>query len=308
MALLNPRAGGLAELERRRVSVEGVALCWLDDGDALERGARAIARMKPRCVVVVGGDGTLSRALTALARVRSPDGRPVLDEVPIALAPMGTMSTVARGLGVARAADPGAAIATARRLALGGHSERHVATIAIERDGVYDRVGLIVAGGLAPAFFELYDRAPDKGARAALRLTTRIVASALSGGPLAERVLSARRCTITVDGVVRSPSSMSLLVASTLRHVGLGFRPTYRASPERSRFHVVASSAPPVRLARAIPSMLLARGSSIFDTDALASRVEVELDSPHALIVDGDGLLGSRFVLTKGPRVRLIVP
>lgn len=305
VAFINPRAGGVARLRRRPSAVDGVEQRWLDEPTALDRAIASFRGRMPRCVVVVGGDGTLSQVLTSIERERAHSSATASLGPTIALVPMGTMGTVAKSLGARRTLDVEHAIAAARDAASDPTRTREIGTISVGVDGAAARVGFIVAAGLAPSFFEIYDRSSATGVREALRLTARITASALADGPLARRVLAARPCAVTVDGSPRATPSVSLLVASMVRDVGLGFSPTYRASPEQARFHVVVSSAAPARLARAIPSMLLARPSSVFDEDVMASTVELGFASPGALVVDGDTLVGQRFVLRRGPRIRL---
>src|ERR1019366_8602084 len=207
-----------------------------------------IASRGSYAVVLAGGDGSHMAGLSALARAYADaDARvPGVPGVPrgvlprIALAPGGTVCTVARNLGM-----KGGASAWAERVvrAACDGTARTVRrpTLRVRDDRGGDRIGFIFGAGLVVRFFDAYYAAPRQGRRAAARLVARIFAGSFTGGQLARGVLEPARCSLRVDGEVHAARAWSLVLASVVRDVGLHMLVPYRAGEELERFHLVAS-------------------------------------------------------------------
>lgn len=304
----NPRAGGgraaatWARLAARVPEARAVERLAPSTPDALREVVPRLAESD--LVVVVGGDGTLSAVLTALARVGAAG-------TPIALVPAGTMGTVLRGLGArADARALAAALAWARDPDPTCLVEAPTVAVHADADGA-PRVGFLVALGLVSAFFARYDAAGG-GAPVAAGLAARAVGSAVVGGAFARALFAPTRATVRVDGRALPLEALTLFVAGTLAHVGLGLRPLPRAreaSPREGTFAVAASDAPARRLAAAAPSVLLARGLGGAvgrGAEGLARAVELELPMATPFVLDGDLHAARRLVVRAGPAARLL--
>jgi diacylglycerol kinase family enzyme len=112
----------------------------------LDEAARSIASDGTACVVLAGGDGSYMAGVTALVRAFGEAAVP-----PIALAPGGTVGTVARNWVEDRSAR---AVVTAAASA--GALERATLrpTLRVTDDAGGDRVGFIFGAGLVARFFD----------------------------------------------------------------------------------------------------------------------------------------------------------
>jgi len=283
--------------------------------DDLERVARAIASRGSDAVVLAGGDGSHMAGLSALARAYADaDARvPGVPGVPrgvlprIALAPGGTVCTVARNLGM-----KGGASAWAERVvrAACDGTARTVRrpTLRARDDRGGDRIGFIFGAGLVVRFFDAYYAAPRQGRRAAARLVARIFAGSFTGGQLARGVLEPARCSLRVDGEMHAARAWSLVLASVVRDVGLHMLVPYRAGEELERFHLVASGLSARALAKQLPRALIGRPlDGEPRVDSLAQSLAVEFEGADgAYVLDGDAFRARAVTVEAGPVLSLV--
>jgi hypothetical protein len=279
--------------------------------DCRARGARV--------VVLCGGDGTYGAGATALVDAFAPAAPPL-----IALAPGGTVGTIARALAPSPGGDLGSAISRIVHGAVSGaHAVAEVPTLSVtSRSHAADRrrIGFVFGTGLVASFFELYDPSaidrPDGpssggGIPAAAKIVARVFAESFVGGPLARRILEPMPCAVEIDGARLPWPASSLVVASVLRDLGLGMRVTHRGSEDPERPHVVVSGLPPRSLGPRLPRVL--RGVPIGDPgephfDGLAARVVVDFGEARGrYVIDGDLDAAEAVVVEAGPRLRLAV-
>jgi diacylglycerol kinase (ATP) len=306
----------LDALRARRAGVRVVETHSMADLDA---ATDELAREVPDAIVLAGGDGSYMAGVTALVRSFAAAGRGEDALPPIALAPGGTVSTVARnwgfkGGGLFSGGEDKAARYTMRLLdaALRGRATITARPTLRTTDDRASRVGFIVGAGLVSRFFEVYDEEGERGYRGAASIVARIFAGSFTGGLLAARVLTPVPCTITVDGVAAPFDRTSLVCASVVRDLGIGMHLLHRAGEAHDRFHVVATSLGPSRLGPQLPLVLAGRpllGAGNVDT--LARSVElrfggVEDDGDGAYVLDGELLRAERVVVTAGPVLRIV--
>jgi diacylglycerol kinase (ATP) len=305
--LVNLRARRIARGERvlavlRAAAADGCILHETHDLAQLEERARAIAEAKARAIVLAGGDGAYMAGLTALRRAYG-----AVELPPIALAPGGTVSTVARNFGLrgdaarftervlraARAPDP---------------PTRNAQTLRVTDDAGGDRTGFIFGAGLVARFFGLYEADGSRGYFGAARIVARIFASSFIAGATSRRVLTPARARIAIDGATQPASAYSLIAAATVKDLGLSMRLTYRASEDPDRVHVVASPLGPRALGPQMPLVLMGkrlRGEG--HVDALARHATVELmEERGAYVLDGDVFHAQRIELRAGRAIRLV--
>jgi diacylglycerol kinase family enzyme len=271
----------------------------------LEDVARAIASRQTDAVVLAGGDGSHMGGVSALARAYAAAGAGALP--PIALAPGGTVCTVAHNLGMRGSARAWAARVLSAACS-GAPRLREHPTLRVCDDAGGDRVGFIFGTGLVARFFDEYYGGGAQGLLPAAGIAARVFAGSLVGRPLAKRVLAPAACTVDVDGQRQEARAWSLVLASVVRDVGLHVRATYRAGEERDRFHVVASGLSPRGLALEVPRVLSGRalrGSP--HVDALARSLRVEFDEASSYVLDGDVVRAREACVEPGPVVRLVV-
>jgi diacylglycerol kinase family enzyme len=285
----------------------------------LDAAAEELARDVPDAIVLAGGDGSYMAGVSALVRAFAEAGRGEDALPPLALAPGGTASTVARnwgfrGGGLFSRSDDKAARYASRLLAAiasGRATMTERPTLRVEDDRA-TRVGFIVGAGLVARFFEVYDGEGARGYRGALGIVARVFAGSLTGGTLADRVLTPVPCEIEVDGARAPLDGASLMCASVVRDLGLGIHLLYRAGEERARFHVVATSLGPAKLGPQLP--LVMAGKPLLgakNVDALAHVLEVRFrgddgESEGAYVLDGELLRTKSVRVTAGPVLKIL--
>ncbi len=281
---------------------EGALLHVTSTLDDLERAARTIASRGTDAVVVAGGDGSQMAALSALAR-HWPPGDPL---PPVALAPGGTMNTVARNLG-ASAASPEAAARLVASVCSGSARSTPTATLAVTDDRAGSRVGFIFGSALVARFFDLYYRGAT-GPLGAARIAARVFAGSFTGSPTARFVLDPQPARVRVDGAEHPAERWSLILASVVADLGLHMRATYRGCERRDRFHVVASGLSPRALGAQMHRVLAGQPlQGEPRIDALAEELEVRFDDPDAAyILDGDVIPATRVTVARGPTVSVL--
>lgn len=266
----------------------------------LDSVARDIATQGARAVVLAGGDGAYMAGVTALERAFG-------DALPsIALAPGGTVSTVARNWGF-RGAMATYAGSLVRAVADGSACATRVPTLRVRDASGAGRVGFIFGAGLVASFFEAYYAGNTLGTAAAARIVARIFAGALVGLGSARRILTPVAATVAVNGAACPPRAWSLITASVVEDLGLHMRLNYRAGEDPNRFHVVASPLGSRALGAQLPLVLAGRRLVGRDhVDALARTLDVGFPNEGAYVLDGELLRSSRVTIVGGPQLSLL--
>jgi diacylglycerol kinase family enzyme len=292
----------LREALARAAAGGGARLHETHNLDELERVAREVAALGTDAVVLAGGDGSHMGGLSALTRAFG-GALP-----PVALAPGGTVCTVARNLGMRGGARSWADRVVRAACTGSGRLEEH-ATLRVTDDTGGDRVGFIFGAGLVARFFAEYYGGKTQGLLPAARIAARVFAGSLVGSAFARRVLAPAACRLEVNGEVQGAGAWSLVLASVVPDVGLHIRATYRARERRGAFHAVASGLPPRGLAFEVPRVLTGRPMHGEPrVDAIATSLRVVFDELAAYVLDGDLNRARDVRIEPGPTLRLIVP
>jgi len=283
----------------------------------LDEAARTIAEEtkgnEPPTVVLCGGDGSHMEGVSALARAFESRELPR-----IALAPGGTVNTVARNWGMR-----GNALDYSRRLL--DSIERNTSTItrrptlrveATPRDrdtarGEKNvRLSFIFGAGLVAKFFRIYESRGASGTTEAAKIVARVFAGSFVGSKFARSVLDPVRCAIEVNHRPAAIDRISLLCASVVGDLGLGMRLLYRAEEEMNRFHVVATPLSAPRLGPQMPLVLLGKPLLGPKVDELASSLHLRFESGEgAYVLDGDLFQDADEVtVTSGPALDIVTP
>jgi diacylglycerol kinase family enzyme len=278
----------LASAERTaltsRVDEIGPALATL-----LDRGVDALA--------LVGGDGTFPHTLTRLLDGRDPAALP-------AILPTrgGTVNTIAHSLGARGKPDESLA-----RLLGGELHERARAPVFVAADGAAPVYGFLFVNGVGVRFLELY-YAGATGPAGAFAVVARLSGSALVSGPLARRTFAPFDAELEVDGVRVAQRHFTVIAASGVRHIGLGFAPFHSAGSDPERIHLATTGASAARLVRDLPALragALARSLAHFS----CRRAALRLDSPLAWSLDAELFPPAReLAIGAGPALRILGP
>lgn len=292
------RTGRVEEL-RRIVGDDGEVVETFEIGE-LDEVARRFREAGVDLVAVCGGDGTLSRVLTATRRAL-PDG-PLPAWMPLRA---GTINVVADSVRCRRG-SPESVLATvvAKRRVGEPLVTTERGTIAVDDDVL----GFLFGLGLVVDFLRLYYDDRDPGPRSAAVLLARLAASAVLGTSLARDALPRLRATVDCDGERLPFAEYSVVLGMAIEHLPLGFRPGYLADRTPGRFHVLAGPVSPARIAWALPRLRL--GLPLRDAglhDAAARELRIEFGRPTHYMVDAE-ILGpvERMRVAAGPRVRFV--
>ena len=286
----------LAALRRPRAGIQVTESRSLVDLDAI---AARLAADPPDAVVIAGGDGSYMAGLSALARVGPLPA--------VALAPGGTVSTVARNWGL-RGNHAAYATRLLDAIAAGTATTTARSTLRVD-DGSTVRTGFIVGSGLVARFFDEYLRAGAGGTVTAARIVARIFAGSFVGGRLARTVLTPMPCTLTTDDGPAPFDRVSLVCASVVRDLGLGMRLLYRAGEQTGRFHAVATPLGPALLGPQMPLVLAGKSLRGPRIDTLTAKLSLSFPTgTGAYVLDGELFHADRVTVTAGPSITVLAP
>ena len=222
----------------------------------------------------------------------------------IAILRGGTVNTVAHNVGVKGKPDQilERVVASYRR----GEEIPHSDLDLLEVNGMY---GFLFGACMPGRYFEAYYGGPTTGAGWASVLAVRTVASAAVRGQFAKWMFNPIPAEVIVDGQKLEPHEFTLIVAATVKNVGIGVKVPYLAGTVPGRFHLIASSLPMLKLigqaARVFAGRPL-RGQP--HTDTLAKKTEIRFQETQTYTLDGDLFRAERIQLAAGPRVSILRP
>ena len=302
--IVNPRAAGNRArpgLAARLASVVGA------DGEVLETADlqaldAALARLKDRgidALAVCGGDGTLCHTISRAVAVWGGEGLP-----PLVALRGGTINNVARSIG--GPARPEAMLGKVLSAHRAGRPFAMAERPLLRVNGAIH--GSIVGAGLITHFLEAYYEGPNPGPASAALLLLRCGLSWIVGGPTIRRIVPTVAGRAECDGEELPFDRFTLVLASSVRHIGLGVQPFYLSGLKKGCFHLLAGRPTAGQLLRRLPRFRRGFPAGL-DTlyDNLARRVRVEFAEPQSFTVDGELFPASRVLeVEAGPTVRFV--
>jgi len=303
--VVNPHAGGN---RRRNGRSERLQRIVGDAGivsepaslDELTEVAAELYRREVRLLAVCGGDGSFFRTLSAVCAVYGRHPLPLF--LPLR---GGSMNTIAKGLACRRATPEEALRAVAETLARGGELDV-IERALIRVNGRY--VGFMSGAGTVVGFLQAYYEGSRKGPLGAAQLVGRLAWAAALRTELVARVFRWVRARVRCDGEPLPFEEFSILYASNVAEIGVGFRPTYRAGERDDAFHFLGGPLGARDCLRRLGHFYRGVPSGLANLhDALARQVEIEFEEPQPYMVDGDILDPERRLrLEAGPVLRIV--
>ncbi len=303
--VVNPNAGSnrrRTDRARRFEDIVGDAgiVRVTPDLAAMDAVAAELAARRVDIVAVCGGDGSQFRALSALRKAWPGDDLPLF--LPLRA---GTMNYIARSIGCMRGGPE-------HVLAHVVHDYRHGRTHEVTTRHllvVNDvHAGFVVGCGVVVNYLQLYYSEPRPGPVTASRLLAKLVASAMAGTSLVRGVFRRVEADVDCDDERVPFRTFTVVLAGTITHVALGFKPMYLAARKRSHFHLLAGPIGPLRLARKI--VRFHRGFPLEEPDFydnLARTVTIRFATPTGFMMDGDVLDPvDTLTITTGPSLSMI--
>lgn len=270
------------------------------DLDSIATVATELAERRVDIVAVCGGDGSQFRTLSALRKVWPDETLPLF--LPLRA---GTMNYIARSIGCMRG-GPAHVLAHVVRDYRHGRTHDVVTRHLLLVNG--EHAGFVVGCGVVVNYLRLYYSEPRQGPVTAIRLLVRLVASATAGTSLVRGVFRRVEADVDCDDERVPFRTFTVMLAGTITHVALGFKPMYLAARKRRHFHFLAGPIGPLRLARKI--VRFHRGFPLEEPDFydnLARVVTIRFATPTGFMMDGDVLdPADTLTITTGPLLSMI--
>jgi len=303
--VVNPRAGKNRRHRDRAVLLGSVVgrHGWVRETGSLEHLADVAEECRSRAVDllgVCGGDGTLARTLSALVRAYGGEVLPRI--VPLRA---GTMNTVARAMGCPAWRPERMLAEIVATYSAGGRLD--ATEHQLLRVGSND-YGFMVGVGVPVEFLRLYYAQPQPGATAALRVLGALAGSVLRRDDVVERVFARVGAEVRCDGALLPCVAYSVIYASTIEEIGLGFRPTPRARERSGQFQIFAGEVGAAEFLRSMPAIRRGRPTELPHINtAVVSTLRVEFRQPTFYMVDGDIMdPATQLTVDPGPVVRVV--
>ncbi len=305
LVLVNPRAGrilrdpDLVARIRQRVPAENLFLGR--SAEDLYPKLREARENGVQTLMLVGGDGTLSGALTALLRIWPHSELPDL-----VLAGGGSNNNLAHALGT--------------RGTVEGVLDRFLAAereplvnpqrlLRIRPASSESRYGLSLLAGAPARWLDTIDSGPGRGFLARTSESLKTLGSVLVRGDRAKRLAEPIEAEIEIDGVRLPAERVTVIGVSTIREIGLAVSPFDDEAPAHGSFRIGLSSSGPARLSFEVPRLTLGLPvPSCLDVRE-ADFVSLRFPEPLELRLDTEPVpAASTLTIEPGPIVRILRP
>jgi diacylglycerol kinase family enzyme len=311
--IVNERAKGTIKRPKTlRAAIEALPGCRVfstRSASALEGITQFCLEQDVGVVVLYGGDGTLSCALTRFFLDYREAKRPLPVFAPLMA---GTMNTVVKGLGL-----KGGVVTLAKKLkeALAERGSLPVTEhepLVVEGAEETLRLGFLGGVGLPASFLGHYYALGAKGPVDGLRTALQLIGSVIIRGEFAERLLAPLPVEILVNEARLELGPVCACLFGKVKSVGIKAKPLYFAPPPSGSVAYVATDFRPMRLLqKVIPVFMGNRLGSPGFCEGSAVRIELLSESLEGLelMVDGDVIPAKMpLCVRSGPSVRLFDP
>ncbi|WP_300574696.1 diacylglycerol kinase family protein [Phenylobacterium sp.] len=296
----NPRS----HANRGQTSAPPAGVLWgePETPQALAEDLRRFAQAGVELVVVDGGDGTLREVLSALP-VAFDAAAPIL-----AVLPSGKTNVLALDLGVRPGWTLEAALARAAHEPMSLKTRRPL-TLTWAGSEQAGLAGFIFGLGAFVRATQMSQSVHRMGAFHSLAVALTVVGAAFGAlfGRDGDVWRQGVRAGLAIDGGEATVAARFVVLATSLKRLPLGLRPF---GPPQDGLKVLEVTAPPRRLALALPAVLMGRAETWLRRHgyrrSLAERVVIT--SPAPVVVDGEVFPGGQIAIGLGAPVRFLVP
>jgi len=270
----------------------------IEEVDAM---AVEIRRSPPAAIAIHGGDGTLHKTVTALARAFADEPLP-----PIGILCGGTMNVVATSLQIRE--RPSVFL---KSIVDADRTGKPLETIRRRCMRIGAELGFLFGNGMPANFLTEYYGGGEYGPARAAWLLMRAFFSALWHGPFIQRLFKRFEGSVRVDGTVLEQTAFIGLLVGTVREVGMGFKLVHRADDDPERFGVLAMHSGVLSLALDVPAVRTGRGIAASRAySAVASQMHIQSkNGSMAYTIDGDLYRTDEPVaISLGPHIDFLKP
>ncbi|UCD70492.1 MAG: hypothetical protein JSW70_05650 [Syntrophobacterales bacterium] len=260
--------------------------------------AREFRRSRINILVIDGGNGTLHHTLSAFIPIYNG-----VDLPPIALLSGGTMNTIANSLGI-----KGPSEAILQRIVSTIKERASSEVVRANTLKVNDRYGFIFGLGFPVRLLNAYYRGKGRGRGKTIRVLLKILYSILEKVGVESNFFHPFEADIWLDGEKLPIRRYTAILGSTVKGVGLGFKPTRRAVEKEGLFQILCLDMNPKRMGVNALKVLLGmelRDEKLFDRTV--TRCVIKLEKAADIQIDGEIFANqSEIRLHVGPTIRFI--
>ena len=271
--------------------------------DAIQKTVdRLVARHTVDILGICGGDGTMQQTLTAF--INAYDGT-----LPPLICPLrgGTMNTIANSVGIKTSAEQTLAgvVGKWQQGESFTTSRRNLMKIVMPEE---TRYCFLFGNGLVANYLDMYYSSPYDGATAGICAITRGIVAAITKNRHYETIYGKLTLKVCVDGTEIPLEQYMGVLAATVKDVGIGFKPLYRAEEREGAFHILCSGLSTKEVIKNLPRFFRGerlRGKDHFDL--LATEATIEAKRPFRLMTDGEMTETYRAHITAGPCPKILI-
>ncbi|MFH1654667.1 MAG: diacylglycerol kinase family protein [Pseudomonadota bacterium] len=266
----------------------------------VERLAREFKERGVEILGISGGDGTNHVTLSTFLDVYGDEPLPK-----IAFLRGGTMNNLANELGI-----KGKSEKILSNLILKYHHGDKLNERDINLMKINGKYGFIFGMGVVTEFTKVYhskDGYPSPQRAAWILL--HCILSGIINGKFVGRLARRFEADIFCDGKKTPFVNWTMLVAGTIKNLGLGFNAIARAYEDPEKFHFIGMSDTPRGIIKQFPRALMSKPfNSEHFFDEICKELVIKLPKEMTYTIDGDMFDDKEIKITLGPKIRCIIP
>lgn len=268
------------------------------DMEGLREAAKEFKKEKIDILCINGGDGTNHMTLSAFMQEYEEKDFPL-----VALITGGTMNTYATSIGI-----KDNAFKMLKKVIYNYNNKIPFKTIEQPLMKINDRYGVLFGTGVIDRWMREYYKEGADGAKTAIKLILRGIYSTIMGTEEAKYYFKFEKIKLTVDGVTSKIEEFSTIAAGTIREMGLGFTPFYRAYEDMNKFHLLALAIKPLYFLPQFAKIYFGKPIKAKQfAEHLASEAILEGENIYYMI-DGENLDPvNRITIKAGPIIKIII-
>jgi diacylglycerol kinase family enzyme len=275
-------------------SVDVIATSTIDELDAL---AGKCVNSDISCVCISGGDGTIHQVITRFIAVFGSTPLPAF-----VILKDGTINNISHTVELR-----GSGYSILRRLLRSMESGKALSLHRRTTMKIGDRYCFLFGTGFTTNLLSAIYEGGNKDTMKVLRVAARAFREGIFS-PGSSDLFRSFRGTVAIDGREIPRRDFLGILAGTVEHVGLGFRPLSPLDAEKGTFHIIATGVTPMVFARNIVG--LARGKHLQHPDHFdryAKSAVISGDAPFVYTMDGDLYTAERdLIVETGPVVEIV--